>query len=210
LEVDEDHDVAAAVEAAAGIAGARFELWVDDRDRDRVVGSALASLGWQPVRTTTFLALVGPVAAAPGPPDLQITAVDPDEGDHLTTWASVKLRGFAESDDPPAPDVLEAEADQWRGEAVLARYDLAWLLGEPVGVLGRYAGSDQLVFNLAVRPPWRRRGIGQALLGRWVAQGEHEGCRSLLINANDGGPAAALYRAMGFVDEVHWQRCYER
>jgi hypothetical protein len=35
------------------------------------------------------------------------------------------------------------------------------------------------------------------------------GCRSLIINAEDGGRPAELYRRLGFVDEIYWYQKYD-
>ncbi|HVX46123.1 MAG TPA: hypothetical protein VHC49_19690 [Mycobacteriales bacterium] len=81
--------------------------------------------------------------------------------------------------------------------------------GAPVAALAHYRGSDQLVFNLATRVPYRHRGIAQAMLADWVAEGTAAGCRSLMINATEGGRPAELYGRLGFVDEIHWYQSYE-
>ncbi len=204
-------DDPARVGSALSMAGFRhgtgdFEIWVDDRGRAARVHDALVASGWRPVEDTTFLALVGPIAAHPGPSELTVEEVAGEAA--LLTWSATKLQAFADSEAPPAPAALAAEAARRWAEAPVARYELARLDGAPVAVLACYTGSDQLVFNLATRVPHRHRGIGQALLGRWASRGVDDGCRSLMINAKDGGPAAALYRRMGFVDEVYWFRRY--
>ena len=38
----------------------------------------------------------------------------------------------------------------------------------------------------------------------------YSGCRSVLINADEGGRPEALYRQLGFSDEVHWRRPWTR
>jgi ribosomal protein S18 acetylase RimI-like enzyme len=65
------------------------------------------------------------------------------------------------------------------------------------------------VFILGTRAPFRHRGIAQAMLARWAASSSAAaGSRSLLINATDGGAPAALYRRLGFTDEVYWYSKY--
>lgn len=91
----------------------------------------------------------------------------------------------------------------------LATLQLARLEGAPVAVLAYYIGTDQLVFNLGTRVPFRHRGIAQDLLRRWVAAGRAQGCRSLMINADHLGAPEALYQQMGFVDEIYWYQRYE-
>ena len=65
------------------------------------------------------------------------------------------------------------------------------------------------MFNLGTRVPYRHQGIAQAMLARWVDAGTASGCRSLMINATEGGRPAELYRTMGFVDEIYWYQRYE-
>ena len=65
------------------------------------------------------------------------------------------------------------------------------------------------MFILVTRVPYRHQGIAQAMLGRWARAGVAAGCRSLIINAQDGGRPAALYRRLGFVDEAYWYQKYE-
>ena len=76
-------------------------------------------------------------------------------------------------------------------------------------MLAYYRGPDQLVFNLGTRVPYRHQGIAQAMLTRWADAGTASGCRSLMINATEGGRPAELYRKMGFVDEIYWYQRYE-
>ena len=66
------------------------------------------------------------------------------------------------------------------------------------------------MFILGTRTPYRHRGIAQALLARWAAAATTAAAtRSLLINASDGGAPAALYRRLGFTDEVYWYSRYQ-
>jgi ribosomal protein S18 acetylase RimI-like enzyme len=52
-----------------------------------------------------------------------------------------------------------------------------------------------------VRPEYRRRGIGKALLDYVVAQARAEGAlRVMLLTDGDNARAQALYRKMGFAD----------
>jgi GNAT superfamily N-acetyltransferase len=67
-----------------------------------------------------------------------------------------------------------------------------------------------MVFLLATRLPFRHCGIAQGMLAHWSRQAKGADIRSLLINCDDGGQAAALYRRLGFTDEVYWHRRYRR
>jgi len=183
-----------------------YLVMVDDRERAARLGPALRQHGCEYQEFTTFLALAGPLASpAPGPGNLEITAIGPGE---LETWARVKLQSFGGTEDPPSPESLEAEIAARRAEQPLSEYQLARLGGQPVAVLAHYPGADDLVFILGTRTPYRHRGIAQALLTRWAAASP-AATRSLLINASDGGAPAALYRRLGFTDEVYWYSRYE-
>ena len=127
----------------------------------------------------------------------------------LEEWATVKLRCFGDTESAPAPGRLAQEVASRRAELALAECQLGLLGGQSVAVLAYYRGPDQLVFNLGTRVPYRHQGIAQAMLTRWVDAGTASGCRSLMINATEGGRPAELYRKMGFVDEIYWYQTYE-
>lgn len=207
LTVDDADQVPEALQAAAEFYnGSDFEVWVDERARAERLTAALAAAGLQQQQDTVVLALVGPIRAQPGPADL--TVEDVVDLDGLRHWATVKLQGFANSEDLPDPGRLGAEVEGWQAEWPVCRYQLARLDRDPVGILGHYTSDDQMVFNLATRVPYRHRGIAQALLAQWSKEADSEQARSLLINCDDGGPAAELYGRLGFTDEVYWHRRY--
>jgi ribosomal protein S18 acetylase RimI-like enzyme len=179
---------------------------VDDRGRSSRLDAALRENGCRYVESTTYLALAGPlVSPASGPAGLVVTIAGAGE---LAAWADVKLRSFADSEEPPSAGAVSAEIEFRREELPLAECQFGLLDGEPVAVLAHYPGSDDLVFNLGTRVPFRHRGIAQAMLTRWVA-GATASARSLMINATDGGAPAALYRRLGFTDEVYWYSKYD-
>ena len=198
----------AVAEATEAFGTARFEVWVDDRDRAHRLAGALGDAGFRPVQDTVVLALVGPVRAGAGPEVLQVEDVTDEEG--LRTWARVKLRGFANSEDPPDPDQVEQELSARRAEWPVCRYQLAHLGTEPVAMLGSYTGRDQMVFLLATRATFRGLGIARNLLADWSEDAAGGAPRSLLINCDDGGSPAMLYQRIGFTDEVYWHRRYQR
>ena len=207
LRIDESDQVQAALADASVASGMRaLTIWVDDRERAARLDIALRDRGGQPREATTHLALVGPVTGRAGPEHLVIERID-DAG--LEEWATVKLQSFGDTESAPAPDRLAQEIAVRRAELALAECQLGLLDGEAVAVLAYYRGRDQLVFNLATRVPYRHRGIAQAMLTRWVEAGTASDCRSLIINATEGGRPAELYRSMGFVDEIYWYQRYE-
>lgn len=71
------------------------------------------------------------------------------------------------------------------GELVLALED------EPVASVG-----------MSVADPWRRRGVGTALLEEAITWGRGNGLRRLTLEAWwDNEPALALYRKLGFAED---------
>ncbi len=208
LVIDDPGRVPAALAEARSASGNReLTIWVDDRERAARLDGALRDAGCQPDQATTHLALVGAMARWAGPENLVVETIGEAR---LEEWATVKLRCFGDTEAAPPPDRLAGEVAAHRAELALTEHQLGLLGGEPIAVMAYYAGApDQLVFNLGTRVPYRHRGIAQAMLARWVDAGLAEGCRSLIINADDGGRPAALYRRLGFVDEIYWYRKYE-
>jgi GNAT superfamily N-acetyltransferase len=207
LTVDTPGEVAPAIRAAGDSFGTQaFDVWVDDRARADRLSGALASAGLEPDQSTVVLALVGDIRADRRTE--QLTFEDVTDLDQLSEWAAVKIQGFADTEDPPTRQRLDGELANRRAEWPVCRYQLARLDGEGVAILGHYTGGDQMVFSLATRLPFRHRGIAQTMLARWSREGDDQSVRSRLINCDDGGPADALYRRLGFVDEVYWHRRY--
>ena len=206
LGVDAPDQVPAALDDARKLCGPQeITVWVDERARPARLDEALRSCGCQPGTATTHLALVGPMADRRGPEHLVVENVG-QAG--LAEWATVKLQCFGDTESPPAQERLAVEMAVRQAELALVDYKLGTIDGEPVAVLAYYRGSDQLVFKLGTRLPCRHRGIAQAMLGHWVDAGRADGCRSMIINAEEHGQPAALYRRLGFVDEVYWYRKY--
>jgi GNAT superfamily N-acetyltransferase len=207
LSVDKPADVPAGLTAArAAHPGADLTIWVDDRARAARLDGALRAAGAVPRDATTHLALVGAMAEVAGPDALLIREVADSD---LDRWAAVKVQSFADTEDPPAADQVAAEASERLGERSLTDLRIATLDGDEVAVFACYTGADQLVFTLGTRVPYRHRGIAQAMLAEWVARAHTAGCRSMMINAHQGGRPEALYRRLGFVDEIYWYQAYE-
>lgn len=67
-------------------------------------------------------------------------------------------------------------------------------------IAARFTGDEVHINNVAVAHPFRRRGIGAALLGRVLKEGRALGARSALLEVRAGNEAAqALYSRLGFV-----------
>ena len=202
-------DVEALVAEAEGIAaGDSLSLELDDRTTAAAIGPALEAIGFQPGTAAVHLAYLGGLEhTGHDPAGVRIEDVPPDEP-ALQEWATVKLQAFANSEAPPANDsagrragfvIQTAMAGQ--GRALAARIE-----GESVAVAAFYEGDDRFVFVLGTRVPFRHLRIGRALLAHVVHDPGAPSCRSVVINADEGGRPEALYRRLGFTDEVHWRR----
>ena len=69
-----------------------------------------------------------------------------------------------------------------------------------VGICSYYLVADEIqIVNLAVKPEFRRRGIGRALLTYIRFDARIQGCSKILLEYEKGNLAAeALYRTEGF------------
>jgi ribosomal-protein-alanine N-acetyltransferase len=76
-------------------------------------------------------------------------------------------------------------------------------------VLSRGILDEEELLLLAVDPRHRGRGIGTALLGRFVAAARERGAERLFLEMREGNPAESLYRRMGFA-VVGRRRAYYR
>jgi len=207
LRVDEPGQVPMALRDARPAGGMRtLTILVDNRDRAARLNAALADNGYQPGDATTNLALVGPMTGHAGPDGLVIESVD-ETG--FADWSTVKLQAFNDNESAPAPDQLARTVAVRRSELAISECQIGLLGGEKVAVLAYYRGTDQMVFNLGTRVPYRHQGIAQAMLARWVDAGVASGCRSLMINAAERGRPAQLYRRLGFIDEIYWYQTYQ-
>ena len=79
-----------------------------------------------------------------------------------------------------------------------------WLVAEDDGVVAGYIGSqiafpEADVMNVAVRPEYRRRGIGQILVEALTTHLRNIDCESLTLEVRaSNAPAIALYEKLGF------------
>lgn len=205
-------DVEALVAEAEGIvAGDSLSLELDDRATAAAIGPTLEAMGFQPGTAAVHLAYLGGLEPTGGPPaGLRIDDVAPD-GPALREWATVKLQAFADSEAPPTTEDLEAELVVRRAEmAGQGRALAARIEDESVAVAAFYEGDDRFIFLLGTRVPFRHARIGRALLAHVVHDPGASGGRSVVINADEGGRPEALYRRLGFTDEVHWRRPWTR
>lgn len=69
----------------------------------------------------------------------------------------------------------------------------------PAGfVLSRYAAGEEELLLIAVAPRYRRRGLGEALLGHLFASARARGATRMFLEMRRGNPALRLYRKVGF------------
>jgi GNAT superfamily N-acetyltransferase len=182
---------------------AEITLHTDDRHLDSQVGATLLAAGCLREQATVYLAHLGKLPAAP-----EIDVVTCDEA-LLEEHAAAKLKGFADSEDEPArSNVMNEVALRTAELPGTGRFALTRIDGEAVATIGWYTGNDTFIFDLATRVPYRRRGIAAALI-RHVLESEYRGgARSVVINADEGGQPAQLYKRLGFTDEVYWRQQY--
>ena len=183
---------------------------LDDVQLEDSLGPGLIAAGWREGESDMFLAHTGAVPATGARPGL---VLEPASEANLEPFALVGLLAFDDVEQSPDEETLAREMVRRRKElAGDGRGLLAILDGEPVGIMRWFDDPlDIWIRGLAVRPAYRGRGIGSALVARRLADGYAADQRSLLINValrNDG--AQRLYRRLGFHDEVYRRRQYER
>lgn len=65
--------------------------------------------------------------------------------------------------------------------------------------LSRQVGYEEELLLIAVAPPHRGRGLGWALMARFIAEAEARGSTRLFLEMRAGNPAESLYLRHGFV-----------
>ena len=75
--------------------------------------------------------------------------------------------------------------------------------GTPIGrVLVDWRTPVVTLVDIALLPDWSGRGVGSAIVGDLVEQARSRNCTVVLSVARDNPGAIALYRRLGFVDDV--------
>jgi len=76
----------------------------------------------------------------------------------------------------------------WVEEGMVVGYACYWLVEE-----------EAYLANIAVDPPWRRRGVGRLLLEESLKRVRELGGREVVLEVRKGNrPALSLYRSVGF------------
>jgi ribosomal protein S18 acetylase RimI-like enzyme len=181
-------------------------LAVDDRMLDEQLGPVLMAAGCLRENATIYLAHVGELPEASVPQALEVVTCDETL---LEEHAIAKRKGFANSEeDPLHAEVIEEMALRTAELAGNGRFAIARIGGEAASTIGWYSTDDAFIFDLATRVPYRHCGIATALI-RHVLEAEYrDGARSVVINADEDGRPAQLYRRLGFTDEVYWRQAY--
>lgn len=200
-------DVAVMLSDAAHYFGdCEINIWIDDHASDAVLGAPLVKAGCVRGHPTIFLTHTGPIPRASLRPDISIEEVTAAT---LSEFVDVKLKGFANSEDEPAPQRIAEEAAVRSAESNGgARHFIARVDGEPAAILGYYEGDNRLIFNLATRVPMRNQGLARILLCGAIADANQRGCRSVMINTDPDDTPINWYRRLGFDDEIYWIMSY--
>ncbi len=180
---------------------------IDDRQLDAQIGPLLVAAGCTRHATQVYLAHVAPLPRSSAIPDLVIESVSLTH--NLLDYVITKLKGFADSEEAPHAKDVQAQVALRKAElAGEGRFLLARLNQNPVAVIAWYEGEDRLLFHLATRVPYRRRGIAKHLLCHLLADGYARGCRSIILFTDPEDTPIQFYRRLGFVDEVYWRQQY--
>jgi ribosomal protein S18 acetylase RimI-like enzyme len=119
----------------------------------------------------------------------------------LSLWAEA-----AENDSRPADtrEAVLALLSRDPDAVIVAAADQGELAGS---IIAGWDGWRYHLYRLAVRPAWRRRGVGSALLSaaedRFVALGATRADAMVLVG-NDLGQR--LWRASGYSEQADWRR----
>jgi ribosomal-protein-alanine N-acetyltransferase len=69
---------------------------------------------------------------------------------------------------------------------------------EAVGfALSRIAADEEELLLIAIKPDARRRGLGSALMNKYLKKAAHRGATRIFLEMREGNPAAHLYLAAG-------------
>lgn len=170
---------------------------------DEAWAEALRGRGWR--RQMQGVALGRPLPAeewVPVPAGLTIEAVGPDRLNH---WLDVLTEGY---EAPPhvALQIRAAWATLMKnsGSDGTARYFLAFMNGEAAGTgLLWIHGETAGLYCGAVRPRWRRRGIGAALLAHRLSEATRLGATAVTTQTEVGSPVERVT-----VDRLHFTTAF--
>jgi ribosomal protein S18 acetylase RimI-like enzyme len=110
----------------------------------------------------------------------------------LVDWSDEQKAAFVRQQ-------YEAQAHHYREHYPTATLDLILVDGEPAGRLYVDRWPDQIrIVDIALLPPYQRKGIGETLLREVQSEGANTG-RPVTIHVERFNPARRLYARLGFV-----------
>lgn len=90
--------------------------------------------------------------------------------------------------DPPRGRVLVVRAARAGEERAIVAYCVVFL-----------AGAELQLYNVAVHPAWRGRGLGRWMMEMVLERGRRQGAQTVLLEVRKGNQAARrLYESLGF------------
>ena len=201
------------IDERAGADGGRLRVWTSETD-NRITG-AFRALGFEPVRHSYRMEIdLGDAAVTPSWPEgISVRTATPD--DNRRVYEAV-VEVWKDTNDPI--DETFEEWAHWHVERESYNPGL-WHLAEADGELAGFAVGRQdpvdpnagYVGMLGVRRPWRRKGLGEALLLRsfeaFRAMGFTRG--TLGVDASSVTGATRLYERAGmrvYRDTVFMER----
>jgi ribosomal protein S18 acetylase RimI-like enzyme len=193
-----------------GRAGDRYRAWI--HDADKVQAAVHIAAGFEPVHR--WFEMLRPdldeLPDAPMPAGLEVRPVEPE---HWRAIWQADLEAF--SDDWDAPDLSETAFERFLGEPdqVPELWQVAWDGDQVAGHVlvtvdaesnARFGRRRAELDSVAVRAPWRRRGLARALIVRALAALRDHGETSATLGVDIDNPnqALTLYESCGFAVEV--------
>ncbi len=176
--------------------------------RDASAAELYAGLGYQPVRWFHSMVrdLYEPMSPDPPPPGIEITGLVPERSEHARLVRNEAFRDHWGS--------TETSAEMWAHLMSLSPVRpgmsfLAYCGAEPVGLLlgheyDEYTEAtgirDLYIALVGTLRPYRKRGIGSALMTRAMSEARAAGftAASLTVNAESPTGALGLYERSGF------------
>lgn len=128
---------------------------------------------------------------------LAIRRIDASRPADVRTAAETAYANFLPEPRPLTPGELEQQrllCAHERNDVVLAEF-----AGHPVGVGGMESAPPiACLFGMGTLPPWRRRGVQQAVMAWRIANAGLRGCDTAVIHARPGIATERNARRMGF------------
>ncbi len=169
--------------------------------------AALVDDGFVRGETTTYLLHCGSLPEVSSPTGFEF---DPIDAAGVPEFSRVKLQAFGSTEEAPSPADVAHENVFRRAELTGSNgFAIGRINGDAAGIIGWYGGDDSLIFLVATRVPFRRRGLASTMICRVRDHVQARGGRSVLINADVDDDPVVLYRRLGFTDEVLRHHIYE-